>query len=777
MSSERRKRQPRPRNREWTPDDHWPRDEGAPQDPGWRDDRGGPQGGIGGEGRPQGGNPDWPQDRDGDWPQDGAGDWPQDGGRDWPPGDGPARGRTLRIVLSVAASAMVVLALGAYGIARLDHKTSINARQDSATAPCPQRASTGQGSTGQGSSSQQGAGCGTAAPAGAGAAAGSSAAPGSSVTPGKSRTSHSATPTPTPTASRHSHAPAPPPAPTPKPSPTKSSGAPGGTSSASAAAQVLSLINQARAQAGLPGLHDQLRAGHQFPQAHDGDGARLRPVPPVPGRGCTRRPPDGRRGALDVGGREHRRGRAGAGLLVGHREHGRGADPGHAQREAARRWPPAEHPELLVPPRWHLRVPGLPRHGLDDSGLLELAPGSASGPARRAARLGERPGSANRSVTPRLPGTMPATRAPADPPRLPAGQDVTVTTEAADAADAEPQAVLAPLSQAAIFLVVLVADDPQSTQVVRDLCGDVAALVRGVGTRDADARLTCVTGIGDRLWDTLAGGSRPAGLHPFKEMEASGRHAVSTPGDLLFHIRAARMDMCFELATRIMSRLAGAATVADEVQGFQYFDARDLIGFVDGTENPAGTAAALAALIGDEDAAFAGGSYVIVQKYVHDLAGWNALPTEEQERIIGREKLSDIELGDDVKPSSAHNALTTIEDADGEEIKIVRFNMPFGNPGHGEYGTYFIAYGRSPDPTEQMMANMFIGDPPGNYDRLLDFSFAVTGTLFFVPSQPLLESLADGPLDTALDVTDMPQAADISGSLAIGSLKGASPDE
>jgi putative iron-dependent peroxidase len=352
-----------------------------------------------------------------------------------------------------------------------------------------------------------------------------------------------------------------------------------------------------------------------------------------------------------------------------------------------------------------------------------------------------------------------------------------VTTEAADAADAEPQAVLAPLSQAAIFLVVVVADDAQSVQAVRDMCGDVSALVRGVGTRDADAGLTCVTGIGDRLWPTLAGGSRPAWLHPFREIEAGGRHAVSTPGDLLFHIRAARMDMCFELATRMMMRLAGAVAVTDEVQGFHFFEARDLIGFVDGTENPVAAAAARATLIGAEDAGFAGGSYVIVQKYLHDLAGWNALPTEEQERIIGREKLSDIELEDDVKPSSAHNALTTIEGPDGEEIKIVRYNMPFGNPGRGEYGTYFIAYGRSPDPIEQMMANMFIGDPPGNYDRLLDFSVAVTGTLFFVPSQAMLESLADGPLDTALDHTDMPQAANITGSLAIGSLKGASPDE
>ncbi len=165
----------------------------------------------------------------------------------------------------------------------------------------------------------------------------------------------------------------------------------------------------------------------------------------------------------------------------------------------------------------------------------------------------------------------------------------------------------------------------------------------------------------------------------FREIRAGARHAVSTPGDLLFHIRAKRMDLCFELATQIMARIGDAVSPADEVQGFRYFDDRDLIGFVDGTENPRGEAAIDAVFIGDEDAAFAGGSYVIVQKYLHDLDAWNALSTEAQERIIGRTKLSDIELDDSVKPTSAHNALTTIVE-DGKEIKILRDNMPFGRP-------------------------------------------------------------------------------------------------
>ena len=155
------------------------------------------------------------------------------------------------------------------------------------------------------------------------------------------------------------------------------------------------------------------------------------------------------------------------------------------------------------------------------------------------------------------------------------------------------------------------------------------------------------------------------------------RHAVSTPGDLLFHIRAKRMDLCFELATQIMARIGDVVSPEDEVHGFRYFDDRDIIGFVDGTENPRAQAAMEAVLIGEEDPAFAGGSYVIVQKYLHDLDGWNALSTETQEQIIGRTKLSDIELDDSIKPTSAHNALTTITE-DGKEVKILRDNMPFG---------------------------------------------------------------------------------------------------
>ena len=329
-------------------------------------------------------------------------------------------------------------------------------------------------------------------------------------------------------------------------------------------------------------------------------------------------------------------------------------------------------------------------------------------------------------------------------------------------------------SLAAIFLVATI--DAGGEQTVHDALGDIAGLVRAIGFRDPSKHLSVVTSIGSAAWDRLFSGPRPAELHVFREIRAAARHAVSTPGDLLFHIRAKRMDLCFELAMQIMARLGAAVSPVDEVHGFRYFDDRDLMGFVDGTENPRGDAAVDAVTVGEEDAAFAGGSYVIVQKYLHDLEKWYALSTEAQERIIGRTKLSDIELDDSVKPTSAHSALTTIVE-DGKEVKILRDNMPFGRAAHGEFGTYFIGYSRSPRTTEQMLENMFIGRPPGNYDRLLDFSRPVTGSLFFSPSLTFLEAVGDGqPAAVAVDdAQSTPRKSD--GSLGIGSLKGEIPHE
>lgn len=342
-----------------------------------------------------------------------------------------------------------------------------------------------------------------------------------------------------------------------------------------------------------------------------------------------------------------------------------------------------------------------------------------------------------------------------------------------------PQTVIGPLTRAAIFLVLCIRQNKSSYAQLRSFCADLSTLIRAVEFRDVEAGLTCVVGFGSDAWDTLFGAPRPAELHPFREIRAGGRHAVSTPGDILFHIRAKRMDLCFELATQINAKIGDLTTVADEVHGFRYFDDRDVMGFVDGTENPRGDEARDSAIVGNEDPAFAGGSYVIVQKYMHDMKAWNALPVEKQELIIGRRKLSDIELSDAEKPAYAHNVLTVIEE-NGRQLQILRDNMPFGRPGHGEFGTYFIGYSRTPRITEMMLENMFVGQPPGNYDRLLDFSRAATGSLFFVPSATFLDNVpANAPdalegVDTLQTKASPPEPALAPDtSLKIGSLKGA----
>jgi putative iron-dependent peroxidase len=343
----------------------------------------------------------------------------------------------------------------------------------------------------------------------------------------------------------------------------------------------------------------------------------------------------------------------------------------------------------------------------------------------------------------------------------------------------EPQPVLSPLTAAAIFLVLTV--NPGGEDAVRDLLPDVAGLQRSVGFRVPGGGLHAVAGIGADAWGRLFDGPRPAELHPFTELAGPRHRAPATPGDLLFHIRATAMDLCFEFATQVMTRLAGAVTVADEVHGFRYFEQRDIIGFVDGTESPGGTSAEAAALVGDADPDFTGGSYVIVQKYLHDMDGWNALPVEEQEKAVGRTKLADIEMPDDVKPANSHVALNTVTDPDGTERQIVRANMPFGDVGRGEFGTYFAGYAATPSVTEEMLRNMFLGSPPGVTDRILDFSTAVTGGLFFAPPADFLDDPPGAPAAAAS--ASAPDSPDIAvpgtgspgtGSLSIGSLKGAS---
>jgi putative iron-dependent peroxidase len=307
----------------------------------------------------------------------------------------------------------------------------------------------------------------------------------------------------------------------------------------------------------------------------------------------------------------------------------------------------------------------------------------------------------------------------------------------------EAQQVDAPLTQTAVFLVVTITDAPDATATVRSVLSDLSGMIKTVAFRDLGANLACTVGIGAGVWGDLTGMPSPRELRPFQPVRGARHTAPATAGDLLFHIRADRRDLCFEFERLLLDAFGDAVTVVDETVGFRYFDVRDLLGFVDGTANPVGPQLPESTLVGDEDPGVAGGSYVVVQKYLHPLAAWRSLTTEQQETIIGRTKADNVELDDATAGQKSHKTLATIVDADGVEHDILRDNMPFGSPGSDEFGTYFIGYCRNLWVIQQMLERMFIGDPPGLHDRLLDFSSAVTGSVFFVPSVAVLDGLDD----------------------------------
>lgn len=303
-----------------------------------------------------------------------------------------------------------------------------------------------------------------------------------------------------------------------------------------------------------------------------------------------------------------------------------------------------------------------------------------------------------------------------------------------------PQAGIIPAPNPnALFLVLRVLDPEKNSKAVAKVAAGIPALVEKVGAIDPRAKLVCTVSFGSDFWDVVSPGKRPAGLHPFKAIEADGRRAPSTGGDVFLHILSKRHDLNFELATRVRNQLGGAIEVMDEVHGFQYLDSRDLTGFIDGTENPkGGKDRAEVALIGNEDAAFAGGSYVFTQRYVHNLQKWATVPTKEQEKIIGRRKSDSEELSAKVKPPTAHISRTVIEE-NGEELEIVRHSFPYGTV--SENGLFFIAYCKTLDIPEKMLARMIGTTGDGLHDHLMDYSHAVSGAYFFAPSLEILRTL------------------------------------
>jgi putative iron-dependent peroxidase len=303
-----------------------------------------------------------------------------------------------------------------------------------------------------------------------------------------------------------------------------------------------------------------------------------------------------------------------------------------------------------------------------------------------------------------------------------------------------PQAGIIPdPSPSALFLILRVLDPAINGKAVAKVAAGVPTLVEKVSAVDPRAKLVCTVSFGSEFWDVISPGKRPAGLRPFQAIDADGLRAPSTGGDVLIHILSKRHDLNFELALRIRNQLGDTVEVMDEVQGFQYLDSRDLTGFIDGTANPKGAKERIAvALIGDEDVAFVGGSYVFTQRYVHDLQKWATIPTKEQEKVIGRRKADSEELSERAKPPTAHISRVVIEE-NGEELEIVRHSFPYGTV--SEKGLFFIAYSKTLDIPEKMLSRMMGTSGDGFHDHLMDYTQAVSGANFFAPSLEVLKSL------------------------------------
>lgn len=308
--------------------------------------------------------------------------------------------------------------------------------------------------------------------------------------------------------------------------------------------------------------------------------------------------------------------------------------------------------------------------------------------------------------------------------------------------DTEPQSIDAPLSAAAAFLILKVKDDEASLATVRDVLGSTDDLIKNVRVRTDVGLFTCNVGIAHRAWGAITAKPAPRELTPFKEVKGAKHTAIATEGDLLYHIRAESMGVVIEFERMVLEAFGDAVIPLDDVAGFRYFDGRDLLEFVDGTANPEGLELPAATIVGDEDPDYAGGSYVVIQKYLHDMAAWRSQSVETQESIVGRKKFDNTELPDATEGQKSHKTLCTIEDDAGEHA-ILRDNMPFAVPGRGEYGTYFIGYCRYLWVIEKMLERMFIGDPPPLHDRILDFSRATAGVTFFAPSRKFLSDLGD----------------------------------
>ncbi|HGI5214592.1 TPA: Dyp-type peroxidase [Providencia alcalifaciens] len=249
-----------------------------------------------------------------------------------------------------------------------------------------------------------------------------------------------------------------------------------------------------------------------------------------------------------------------------------------------------------------------------------------------------------------------------------------------------------------------------------------------------DARLGAVIAFGSEVWKQLGHASVAPELKPFRTLGKG--LAPATQRDMLIHIQSLRHDINFSLAQAALKAFGQSIEVVEETHGFRWVEDRDLSGFIDGTENPQGEEIAEVTLINQGDDI--GGSYVMVQRYEHDLKKWSRFSEHEQEKMIGRTKHDSVELDEDARNKTSHVSRVVIEE-EGEELSIMRHSLPYGTAS-GKHGLFFIAYCATIHNIEQQLLSMF-GETDGKYDDLLRMTKAVSGSYYYAPSIERLLSL------------------------------------
>lgn len=312
------------------------------------------------------------------------------------------------------------------------------------------------------------------------------------------------------------------------------------------------------------------------------------------------------------------------------------------------------------------------------------------------------------------------------------------------------QDVIPEQAQSTILCTVNFKKDVDTSVIVdtfRDFCERLHPTMNSMKIRFPYDNFKFAMGIGADAWERLFPLSeKPKELARFSEIKGKEKTAVSTEGDLFFHIRADKMDVCYEMMLIIHKLLKDVIDPVDETHGFRFRDGRAIFGFVDGTENPDIEEAQDVVYIDDEKDPYQDGTYVLAQKYTFDLDLWETLTIEQQELVVGRTKEYDLELSDDKKPSNAHTEISKAHDSMGEEVKIMRANIAFAEPSKNIFGSYFLGYSKDFSITLQMLQHMFEGKDSDSHDSILDYFSTVSGNLFFVPSYEQLDKIATGEI-------------------------------